>query len=312
MKIKFVNELKFGDKLNNEQFAVKNVRYGKTANGKDYIDLTLTDKTGEIAAKIWEDCISSCDHVENGDVVDLSGVIEEFRDKLQLRVTFMQKEKNIALENFLPTTKKDVDVLWQILEAKIFSVKDKNIKKLLEHFFSDEAFVKKFKLSPAAERLHHAYLGGLLEHTVEMLNQLDPLLIDFSILDKDLMIAGIILHDIGKTEELAVSHTIIRTTAGHLIGHLTQGALLVDKTIDKIKKFPTDLRGKLINMLLSHHEKLEFGCPVKPMTREAYALCYLDNLSAKINMADRIIGESQGNGEFTDYNHTLETRLYIK
>ncbi|MFH0780164.1 MAG: HD domain-containing protein [Parcubacteria group bacterium] len=312
MKQKFVNELKFGDKLNNEQFAVKNVRYGKTANGKDYIDLALTDKTGEIAAKIWEDCIGSCDHVENGDVVELSGVIEEFRDKLQLRVTFMQKEKDIALENFLPTTKKDIDVLWQILEAKIFDVKDKNLKKLLEHFFTDEEFVKKFKQSPAAERLHHAYLGGLLEHTVEMLNQLDPLIIDFPILNKDLMIAGVILHDIGKTEELTVSQAIIRTTAGHLIGHLTQGALLVDKAIDKIKKFPTDLRGKLINMLISHHEKMEFGCPVKPMTREAYALCHLDNLSAKINMADRVIGESQGNGEFTDYNHALETRLYIK
>ena len=129
----------------------------------------------------------------------------------------------------------------------------------------------------------------------------------------NLLISGVLLHDLGKLEELAIGNTIYRTVQGYLVGHLPLGAIMIDKEIDKIKDFPIEDRSKLINCILGHHEKLEFGSPVRPMTREAFALAHIDNLSAKVNTANQLVeDQSENDEEFTDRNFALETKLYLK
>ena len=313
MKSKFVKDLQSGDKLSNELLAVKSVRKGKTADGRDYIDLNLADKSGEIAGKIWADNLPHCDNVVEGDVVSVCATVDEYRDKQQLKITFLQKTESFDLADFLPTTSFDIGMMWQTIDSTVKKIEDKFLRALVEHFFVDEAFVEKFKRAPGAERVHHAYLGGLLEHTVQMVNSAEATLKDFPDMSKDLLFSGVLLHDIGKMDELAATHVIYRTLEGNLIGHVSLGAITIDKAIDKIKKFPEKLRAKLLNMILGHHGRLEFGSPILPMTREAIALHYLDNLSAKTNQADVAIRENQnGQQAFTDKIFTLDTKLYLE
>lgn len=313
MKNKFVKDLQSGDKFSNELFAVKSVRKGKTMDGRDYIDLALADKTGEIAGKIWTDNLPHCDSVIDGDVVSVCATVGEYRDKQQLTVTFLQKAAAFDIADFLPTTACDIGALWQIVEMVIEKIENKHLRALVEHFFTDEAFAKKFKRAPGAERVHHAYLGGLMEHTVQMIHSAEATLKDFTDMDKDLLLSGVLLHDIGKMDELAATHVICRTLEGNLIGHVSLGAMIIDKAIDKMKKFPEKLRAKLLNMILGHHGRLEFGSPILPMSREAIALHYIDNLSAKVNQADIAVRENQnGQQAFTDKIFTLDTKLYLE
>jgi len=313
MKSKFIKDLQFSDELTAEEFAVKNIRKGKTLYQRDYINLMLTDKTGEVEAKIWEDKIPACEIVEEGDIVELSGKVGEFKDKQQITVTYMKKIDQFELENFLPKTQKDPDKLWKKIKNAIAEVKDPFLTKLLNNFFTNKEFTEKYKQAPAAEFIHHAYIGGLMEHTVEMLDCSEGLSKNNPQINNDFLICGILLHDLGKVEELGVRHSIFRTLEGNLVGHISLGAIMVDKEISKIKDFPAETRVKILNMILSHHEKLEFGSPVKPMTIEAFALAHLDNLSAKVNTAIRVKNEGENAAaEFSAKNFALETRLYLK
>lgn len=312
MKRNFIKDLQSGDKITNENFAIKSIRKGKTQDGRDYIDLNLSDKTGEIQGKIWHDNIQACQEIEAGEIVELSAQVESFRDKLQLNITFLQKTQEFDLENFLPKSEKDLNELWKQVKAAISEVNDGNIKKLLNYFYTNKEFTEKFKTAPGAEVIHHAYIGGLMEHIVEMLEINTTICNSFPSLNKDLMIAGILLHDIGKMEELNVTHTIHRTLEGYLIGHITLGAITTNKAIETIKEFPEKLQAEIIHLILSHHGKLEFGSPVKPMTKEAITLGYIDNLSAKTKTAIKVYNENQdGETLFSNHNFALETKLYL-
>lgn len=313
MKKSFAKELATTDTLSSEQFAVKEIRSGKTAAGKDYIDVILGDRTGTVAGKIWADNIPNCENTKVGEIVEISGKVGEFRGKLQITINFLQNCKDFELSDFLPKTEKDIEKLWQVVQTNIKQIKSKHYKKLLSNLFDDKEFIEKFKQAPAAEKIHHAYIGGLIEHVVDMLNLANTVIGDYPELNRDLLISGVLLHDLGKLEELAIGNTIYRTVQGYLVGHLPLGAIMIDKEIDKIKDFPIEDRSKLINCILGHHEKLEFGSPVRPMTREAFALAHIDNLSAKVNTANQLVeDQSENDEEFTDRNFALETKLYLK
>ncbi len=311
MKQKFIVDFQLNDKLQNEEFAIKQFKFGKTHDGRDYVDVLLSDKTGEIQGKIWQDEIASCETVKPGDIVRLSGHVGEFKDKQQLKISFLQKIEDFNLPDFLPTTEKDPEEMWTRVKAYMDKIEDADIAKLINNIFSDD-FINDYKKAPAAEKIHHAYLGGLMEHTLEMLDLSAVICEHYQDLDKSLLIGGIILHDIGKLQELHVDHTIYRTTAGSLAGHISLGAMMVDKEIQKIKNFPKEKKVKLLNIVLSHHEKLEFGSPVKPMTAEAFAVAYIDNLSAKVNTADQVVKNySSGDHEYSDRIFALDTKLYL-
>jgi len=312
-KTKFISSLKNGDHLENEPFVCKNVRLGITAGGKNYLDLILADKTGEINAKIWHDNLLNCPVPKADDTVAVYATIEEFKDKPQLNISAMQKNVKIDITEFLPTTKKSFDELIDFIEKKIDSIKDKNLKKLLSLIFADQNFKQKFYQAPAAEFIHHAYLGGLLEHIQEMLLLAETCQKLYPDLDMDLLNSGILLHDIGKVEELAVGNSINRTLAGNLVGHLILGTTFVDQKICAIKDFPQNLRAKILNMLISHHERPEFGSPVRPMTFEAVALTYIDNLSAKLNSCHKVLLDNQNSEmDFSDKNFALDAKIYLK
>lgn len=312
MKQTYIKDFRFGAQLTNEQFAVKNIRQGKTQAGKAYFDVTLSDRSGEVDGKIWEMNISNCAEVQIGDIVELSGKVEEFRDKQQLNITFMQKASQFEIGDFLPKSAKDQEALWKTVQSNIKKIKSKHIQKLIDCFFLDKEFVAEFKFAPGAERIHHAYIGGLLEHTAEMLDLANSLTDNYPDLDKDLLLCGVLLHDCGKMQELKVDHTIYRTVEGALVGHISLGAFMVEKAISAIKDFPAETRVKIINMILGHHEKLEFGSPMKPMTREAFALAHIDNLSAKVNTADKTVKDAENSEqEFSEKNFALDTKLYL-
>ncbi|HMB25845.1 MAG TPA: HD domain-containing protein [Patescibacteria group bacterium] len=311
MKNKFINELAINEKITGQEFAIKGVKCGKTVQGKDYFDLILSDKTGEITGKIWEDNMSNCQEPEKGQVVSLSAEVKEFRGKPQLDISFLEQSRDFDLQSFLPASEKNIDDLWQTVQANVEQIKHPDLKRLLNSFFGDKDFVEKFKKAPGAEKIHHAYLGGLMEHVVEMLNLAHSLFESYPELDKDLLITGVLLHDVGKMQELGFDTCIYRTLEGNLIGHISLGAIWVDKKMEQ--NFPRELRAKLLNMLLSHHGRQEFGSPVLPMSRESLALAHIDNTSAKVSTADRIIQENKDSEEdFSDRDFFLKSKIYLK
>ncbi|KKQ80657.1 MAG: HD domain protein [Parcubacteria group bacterium GW2011_GWC2_38_7] len=313
MKDKFIKDLQAGDKITNFLAVIRDIKKGKTSQNKDFIDLIVVDKSGEMTAKIWEDNIKSCEEFDLGDVVSFSGKVNEFKEKNQIIISFLQKSNQEDSSDFLPSSEKDINAMLKNIQKHIAGMKNNFLKDLVNYFYADKKFLIQFKNAPAAERIHHAYVGGFVEHVNEMLELADCLFLSFPRIDKDLLTAGILVHDIGKLEELAVNHTIYRTTIGSLVGHLMLGAIRIGKAIDEIKDFPELLEAKVLHLIASHHGKLEYGSPTLPQTREAVALNHVDDLSTKLNVADRAIYENQGtSAEFSDRIFALETKLFLK
>lgn len=314
MKTKFINQLKSGEELQNIILAVKSSQDKTTKNGNKFKDLILGDKTGEINAKIWADSFAQCQDFVDQDIVSVDAKVTEFNGSQQLIVKSLVvlEQNQIDQADFINSSAKDQDELLLIIKNSIKKIKNKFLKKLVNVFFEDQEFLAKFKIAPGAQNIHHAYLGGLMEHTAEMLNFAEPIFKDYPDLNQDLLIAGILLHDLGKMQELAVGSTIIRTVEGNLLGHLILSANQVDLAISKIKYFPSKLRWQILHLILSHHGKLEFGSPVQPMTTEAFALHFLDQMSAKLNASYYLTKYHQKTGEeFSARNYALETKLYI-
>jgi 3'-5' exoribonuclease len=314
MKTKFINELQAGEELVDDFFAVKNVTNRTANNGQNFRSLVLSDKTGEINAKIWESSLLKCQNCQVGEVVCVNASVEEYKGKKQLIVKDLkiQPENEIDLTDFINTTPKDISGMFDFLTKTIDSIQNENLKKLISLFFKDKSFIEKIKKAPGAQMIHHAYLGGLLEHIVEMLKFSEPLICEFPELDADLLKAGIILHDVGKMDELEIDASINRTTTGYLCGHLMLGVEQVSRQIDKVKNFPLILKNQLIHMLLSHHGLLEFGSPVKPMTVEAWALHLLDQMSSKMNTAYQKMLETKNQGvNFSEHVFSLDNRIFV-
>lgn len=313
MKNLYIRDLKVDDKLTNFLVVIKSIRKGKTSNNKDFIDVIISDKTGDLPGKIWEDGINNCDSFDIGDIVSISAKVGEFREQPQVIITFLQKVTDFDISDFLPTSDKDIEGLYANILKEIDKMENKYLNKLVNYFFVDSKNSKIIKNAPAAEKIHHAYVGGYIEHVSEMLDIAKTTFRHYKELNFDLLLTGVLLHDIGKTKELAIKHTVYRTTEGFLIGHLGLGLIMVSDVINGIKGFPDDLRVKVLHLIMSHHGKLEYGSPILPMTREAYALCHIDDLSTKLNVADKLISSNQDSDQdFSDRHFALQTKLYLK
>ena len=278
-----------------------------------FLDLTLCDSTGRVSAKVWENASAISERFQQGDVIEISGLAETYRDELQLRLDNLRPlpPEEASPHDFLPRSEKDLDALERRLAEFVKSVQNRYLRDLLLALFKDQEFRSSFKTAPAAKALHHSYIGGLLEHTVEVAELCEKVCELFPALDRDLVIAGSILHDIGKIEELSWDTAFDYTDRGQLLGHLILGEQRMRREADKTDGFPDELKQLLSHMLLSHHGAHEYGSPKLPMTAEAIALHHAEDLDAKVNMfLGQIAVAREQNRRWTERHFLLQRPLY--
>ncbi len=308
MKKIYVADLKNGDSVFGELFAVKAYKKTASRNNRPYIDITLSDKTGFIKGKIWSDDMANCETVAETDVVSISATVEEFNGP-QLRITNLSKVDKYDLADFQPTTGKDIEKMFGEIVEATERVKNPSLKKLLKEFLNDKVTVEEYKKGAGGYTVHHDYLGGLLDHTTEMLNYVPAICKTHPKINKDMLVTGVIFHDIGKIYDYEVTTTITLTPKLRLLGHVFMGA-------EKVKKYgeqtgmDEELLDEVIHLILSHHGKMEFGSPVLPKTPEAIALHMMDDISAKLNTAFSALESMEENNLFTGYHRIFGSELY--
>ena len=256
-----------------------------TRTNKPYLNLILADKTGQLEARVWDpgDPRIAKD-AERGDVVKARGSVARFDDRLQMKVDQLRKATAAETDrtDLLPATTLNVGVLWQELMGFVESFTDPHLKQLVTVLLSDTKLAQAYREAPAARQLHHAWLGGLLEHVVSLLKLADRVAPHYPVLHRDLLLTGVILHDIGKVQELAWEAGFEYTVEGTLLGHIQMGIAMVEKAIETLPDFPHRLKVLVEHLILSHHGKLEFGSPKLPMIPEALVLNFVDDLDAKM------------------------------
>jgi 3'-5' exoribonuclease len=274
-----------------------------TKQGKAYLNLSLGDKTGPIEARVWEigDPRIAKDF-DRGDMVKVRGSISRYEDRAQMKVDQLRKAQAGEADklDMLPATSQDVGALWRQLEASVESLANADLKRLLNALLADTELAQAYREAPAARQLHHAWLGGLLEHVVSLLGLADRVAAHYPLLDRDLLVTGVILHDVGKIRELEWETGFDYTVEGVLLGHIQMGVDLAEKTIAALPDFPDRLRTLVLHMILSHHGKLEFGSPKLPMIPEALVLNFLDDLDAKMQAMSSEFEKSAREGRAAD------------
>lgn len=314
-KGKFVTELHNGDSVRSV-FMVSERRVLVARNGKPYAKVILTDKTGDVQGMIWDDAKQQMSGIDPGDLVGVRGTVDLYENRTQLKIDKIVKlkEDDVDMSYFVPTTKGDISSMTKEFEKIFSSIQNGYLKKLLDKIFSREGIRDSFAKAPAAKGIHHNYIGGLLEHTVFVMKSIEALYPVYAHLgiNRELLIAGAILHDIGKIYEYSYTRAIDMTTEGRLIGHIYLSAHMVDQEISGIENFPEELRLQLLHLILGHHGQLEFGSPKLPMTKEAMLLHMLDDLDAKLIGFSSIMESTPEDEDFTTYSRVYDRYLYTK
>jgi 3'-5' exoribonuclease len=308
----FVEDLTEGKKIQNNIFLVRKVTNGTTKVGKPFQTLLLQDKTGSIEGKIWSPNDPAFEDVEEKDYVEVSGDVTSFNGALQIRLERVSKaqEGTYKASDYLPSTDKNPEEMYKELLRLVDSVKTDYLKELLDSFFRDPDFKKRFCFHSAAKSVHHGFVGGLLEHTLSVAQICNFYAKHYPMIDRDLLITAALCHDIGKLEEIAPYPQNDYTDEGQLIGHIVIGAGMIRDKIRDIPHFPHKKEEELLHCILSHHGELEFGSPKKPALIEAMALSHADNLDAKIEtMKEALKNAAPGNTEWQGYNRFLETNI---
>ncbi len=295
-----------------------------TKTNKPYLNLMLCDKTGQIEGRIWDpNDPRIAKDFDRGQLVKVRACVSRFDDRLQMKVDQLREALpgEVDKVDLMPSTTYDVDGLWRELLGYVESFTEPNLKLLLMTLLNDAPIATAYREAPAAKQLHHAWLGGLLEHVVSLLTLADRVAPHYPILHRDLLLTGVILHDIGKIRELSWDIGFEYTIEGSLLGHIQIGAALTEKTIDSLPNFPPRLKTLVLHMILSHHGKLEFGSPKLPMIPEALVLSFVDDLDAKMQaMAvefDKCLRDGKGPDELTgkvwalDQRQLLNTRRWL-
>jgi 3'-5' exoribonuclease len=300
-----------------EVYLVTDKQLRANKNGNLYLQVELRDRTGAISARMWNATEHHFRCFEEGDFLRIKGKVQLFQGALQIIFTQMERtlSEQVDLADFLPRTEQDVGRLLERLRTLLLRLENPHLRALAECFLMDAAFVDAFCKVPAGIRNHHAYLGGLLEHVVTLLEGADRLAPLYPELNRDLLLMGIFLHDIGKVRELSCDRVFGYTDEGQLIGHIVIGIQILDEKIAKVpdltgEPFPAELLLRLKHMILSHHGTYEFGSPRLPMTPEAIALHHLDNFDAKVHSFTRDIREDRNGSAWTPYSQATGRRLF--
>jgi 3'-5' exoribonuclease len=316
MSRQLVETLKDGDNVD-EVFLVVDKQLRANRNGNFYIQLDLGDRSGHITGRMWNAGEPLFRSFEVGDFLLVKGKIQLFQGSLQLIVNGFDKHDSsrVELVDFLPHTKQDVSKLLERLKAIVRKVNDPHLRSLGETYFIDDEFMRAFTRCPAGVKIHHAYVGGLLEHVVTMMEVAEKILPLYPDVNRDLVIMGVLLHDSGKVRELAFTRAFAYSDEGQLLGHLVIGIEMLIEKAQRVpdltgEPFPPELLLRLKHLILSHHGEPQFGSPKVPMTPEAVALHTIDLMDSRIHIAVREIADDRSDSAWTPYNSALGRRLY--
>ena len=293
-------------------YLVKVKKRGATKKGDPYLSVTLADRTGDIEARVWEKAVELDPLFKEGDILEVEASAVLYMDQVQLTVSNLRIPKGPPDPAFfLETSPRDPSEMLSSLKQTLRSLSNPHLKSLVDRFLTDHSFITLFKRAPAAKNFHHGYLSGLLEHTLSVCEMILPVVSHYPELDKDLLLAGAFLHDIGKVKEFCFERQIDYTDEGRLLGHIILGVGMVEEKLGELKGFPQDLALRLKHLILSHHGEFDFGSPKRPKFLEAFALHLVDDLDAKMNGLSRFMKRDRQDGNWTEFNRLFE-RYFFK
>ena len=293
-------------------YLVKGKTISKTRQGNSFLTITLTDRTGSVDGKVWDNADEISSHFKEGDIVNITGLANSYKNKIQIRIYGLKKDKGTFDPSiFQESTTKDIGQMISELKKLSKRIMNRHLRALVESFLTDHHFLTQFKKAPAAKYFHHSYIGGLLEHTLSVSKLAVSIAEHYPELDGDLLLSGAILHDIGKTKELSFDLNIEYTDEGRLLGHIVLGTIMVEGKIKSLKDFPDELSIRLKHLILSHHGEFDFGSPKRPKFLEAFALHLIDDMDAKISGLGRLMKDDRQEGSWTSFNNLFQ-RYFFK
>jgi 3'-5' exoribonuclease len=309
MKEFFISECSQQEnKIVTSSFVVASKQVKAKKNGEPYLALTLADRTGQIEAKMWDNVDEFILVFEQDDFLKIKGLINKYKNRFQLTIHKLRRmeEGEIDFTDYLPKTTKDIGELWRTLTEFVATFQNPHLKSLVELFMADAEIAERYRNAPAAKTLHHAYIGGLLDHVVSLCRSCDLISRNYPQVNRDLLLAGAFLHDIGKIQELTYNRAFSYTTRGQLLGHMIIELEMLQSKVAKLPDFPAELKTLLEHLIISHHGQYDFGSPKLPMFPEALMLHYLDDLDSKMEaMRAHFEREVELEGPWTSYNASL-------
>lgn len=308
--MKYINTFNEGASIKGV-YLCKQKNSAVTKNGREYLNVTLADKTGTISCKIWDPNSMSIGDFQVNDYVDVYGKVSVFNGALQFNIdkAFKAQDGSFNPADYLPVSKRDAVEMWNELRAFISSVKTPCYKSLLVSFFGDSELADTFRKHSAAKMVHHGFVGGLMQHTLAVAKVCDFFATQYPLLDRDLIITAALLHDIGKTKELSAFPLNDYTDEGQLLGHIVIGTNMISERAAKISDFPEVKKNELLHCIVAHHGSLEFGSPKLPALMEAIALNMADNIDAKMELFEECINNSQTDSDWLGFNKFLDTNI---
>jgi 3'-5' exoribonuclease len=284
----------------------KQIKPKKT--GEPYLALTLGDRSGQLEAKMWDNVEEVLDTFEQDDFLKIKGLVNKYKQRFQLTVHKLRKlgESEIDFSDYLPKTTKDIDELWRTLTGFVESFQNQHLKSLVQAFMADPEIAAAYRNAPAAKTLHHAYIGGLLDHVVSLFRSCDLICKNYPQINRDLLLTGAFLHDIGKIHELTYNRSFSYSTKGQLLGHMIIELEMLQAKLAALPGFPEELKILIEHLIISHHGQYDFGSPKLPMFPEALMLHYLDDLDSKMEaMRAHFEREAALESPWTSYNASL-------
>lgn len=308
--MRYINTLVEGETIRNI-YLCKGKRSAETRNGKPYDNLILQDKTGTLDGKVWDPNSNGIADYDEMDFIEVFGDVISYNNNLQLNIRQIRKayEDEYVAADYMPTTEKSTDSMFEELIGYVKKIDNDYLRQAVEYYFvNDEAFIKTFVGHSAAKTVHHGFAGGLLEHTLSVVKMCEYMVSAYSILNKDLLYAAAICHDIGKTKELSPFPTNDYTDDGQLLGHIVIGVEMISDAVRSIPGFPEQLASELKHCIVAHHGELEYGSPKKPALAEALALNFADATDAKMQTLTELFKDKKNN-DWLGYNRLFESNL---
>ncbi len=308
----FIRDLKPQDVVRST-FLVKSKDLGRSRNGKPFLSMMLSDCTGEMDTRMWEGAEETSALFQEGDVIAVNGKASSFQNRMQLVIQHLAPVplSEIQLADYLPKTELDLESLYDELLGYFERLDNVWVRDLGLQLLKNPEIARRYKVCPAAKTIHHAFIGGLLSHSVQLIRIVNAISPWYPALDKNLLIFGAAFHDFGKIYELSYGTSIGYTDEGKLVGHITIGVTLVDREIQKIPDFPRDLEWQLKHLILSHHGRLDYGSPKKPATLEALLIHHIDDMDSKLNSVQQLIENDNSGSRWTAY-HRAYDQSYFK